>query len=603
MDDSYIESVELDSVGRSYDVCYLAMVLYAVSMVVVVIGYVGCAWPFLFIEENDTNVNMFGRIMMGIFPVLIIGMFFYLDVRRSRGHIRISIDEIEYKRYKDFTVKVSDIKAIQYFGMSLYQIHFKDKRKNPFNIDLKGFYKGKEMCILMEQLRGYLVKVSGRDKSFSRRPVFLRVEKILGKYFPAFFLSLIALQLVYTSYCCIDYDFFKKEYTASFNALGSDPNQSENAWPYYIQAAASYKESEEDFKEIVGESLKFGQLNLTDNQKANLQKWFDDNTSSWASLKKAASINYCNATYENISMVPYLDDTNRNDFSRPSDSGYDHIQYLYRNANACRLAGMLDSGWFDLFQMQVTTSKHFVSGKMFIDQLVGYAMLTKSTKLFAKQNEYQPHDLDKARQILREYFPSGIPSLSIEGEILMLCGTFDDMINYVKLPVQTPLNPMFLVFGSSTGTETYVRKRYTAILEQARKGIEIEAKSFSKIGFPIMRKMLFGILEGGTARVYKIPQRVNTNLLATYVLLDLEEYNIIKGSYPTEVSQLREAGLTSQLPDDPDSDGKILYFNDGQRAILYAVGKNGIDDGGYKDDKASDKKRDDIIYWERKLEE
>ena len=45
------------------------------------------------------------------------------------------------------------------------------------------------------------------------------------------------------------------------------------------------------------------------------------------------------------------------------------------------------------------------------------------------------------------------------------------------------------------------------------------------------------------------------------------------------------------------------YFNDGQRAILYAVGKNGIDDGGYKDDRDCDQERDDIIYWERNLEE
>ena len=39
---------------------------------------------------------------------------------------------------------------------------------------------------------------------------------------------------------------------------------------------------------------------------------------------------------------------------------------------------------------------------------------------------------------------------------------------------------------------------------------------------------------------------------------------------------------------------------DGQRAILYAVGKNGKDDGGYKDEKGSTKtRRDDIIYWQR----
>jgi len=61
------------------------------------------------------------------------------------------------------------------------------------------------------------------------------------------------------------------------------------------------------------------------------------------------------------------------------------------------------------------------------------------------------------------------------------------------------------------------------------------------------------------------------------------------------------------LPDDPDSKGKIIYRNDEQRAILYAVGPNGKDDGGYNDDKNSNKrrskKRDDIIYWERNFKE
>ncbi len=118
-----------------------------------------------------------------------------------------------------------------------------------------------------------------------------------------------------------------------------------------------------------------------------------------------------------------------------------------------------------------------------------------------------------------------------------------------------------------------------------------------------MRNMLFGILEGSTAKVYRVSQRADTNLMAAYFLLDLEEYQLIKGGYPEDVSLVRQAGLTSQLPDDPDTVGKIIYRNDGQRAILYAVGQNAKDDGGYKDDRGSDKKRDDIIYWQRNLKE
>lgn len=60
------------------------------------------------------------------------------------------------------------------------------------------------------------------------------------------------------------------------------------------------------------------------------------------------------------------------------------------------------------------------------------------------------------------------------------------------------------------------------------------------------------------------------------------------------------AGFTSELPDDPDADGSIIYSNNGRRVILYAVGKNGIDDGGYRHPK---EKRGDRIFWEREIQD
>jgi hypothetical protein len=230
-------------------------------------------------------------------------------------------------------------------------------------------------------------------------------------------------------------------------------------------------------------------------------------------------------------------------------------------------------------------------------------MLARSVKFLTEQNSYDLEDLQKVRNILKEHFPEGLSSLSIEGEILITCSIYDNMINYKKIPVQTPLNPMFLIYGSISGTEAYARKHYAAILEQVHKGIEIESKDFSITNFPIMRNMFFGLLDGSIAKIYKLSQRTGTNLSAAYFILDLEEYKLIKGYYPEDVSQIKKAGLTSQLPDDPDTDGKIIYLNNGERAILYAVGPNGKDDGGYKDNQDTNKKRDDIIFWQRNLKE
>ena len=175
------------------------------------------------------------------------------------------------------------------------------------------------------------------------------------------------------------------------------------------------------------------------------------------------------------------------------------------------------------------------------------------------------------------------------------------MIKQVKIPVQTPLNPMFLLFGSAGGTEAYARKYYASILEDARKGIKAELSPFSVLHFPVMRTMLFDISGPIIVKIYRLSQRTETTLSAAYLMIDLERYHLLKGCYPEDILQLKEAGLTCELPVDPDREGNIIYSNDGDRAVLYAVGENGRDDGGYRDSRKSDEKRDDRIFWERDL--
>ena len=600
LNDYYEGPVEIDSDERTFQVCHRAMVLQAVSKMVILVGYVGCAWPYLFIEGIDGLTYWLEIVMFGSAPVFAIGYFCYLDFRNSRGYIRISTQKIEYQRRKHFVINISDIKKISDPGVGTYQIHLKEKGKKSLSIALNGFYRKDELCSLMKELRDRSARASGRDKSLVYRLGLWKLGRILTKCYLPLSTAAMGLMLFYSSYCCIDYDFFKRDYTALFNTLGADPNQTENAWEHYVHAAVNYTELEYEFQETIKKCLDSGEFDLSDDQKADLRKWFGDNASSWASLKKAASVAYCNSTYENISLV---NSTGRDDFSSPSDTGYGQIRHLYDNANAGSLAGVLNLDWFDLFQMQLASSKHFINGKSFIDQLAGYGLLAQSIKLIAAQDSYELEDLQKVRNALDEHFPGGLPSLRMEGEILIVCSFYDYMINLHKIPIQSPLNPTFHMLGSRTGTEGSVRTCYTAALEKAHKGIEVEPREFSIWHFPLIRSILFGLFDGSIAGVYKVSQRADTNLLAAYFLLDLEEYQLIKGCYPVDVPQLREAGLTSQLPDDPHTDDKIIYRNDGHRAILYAAGPNAKDDNGYDDDKGSDKKRDDRIYWQRNLRE
>jgi hypothetical protein len=225
-------------------------------------------------------------------------------------------------------------------------------------------------------------------------------------------------------------------------------------------------------------------------------------------------------------------------------------------------------------------------------------MLRNTTELLTQHRHYELQDVQNIRTILKERSPEGLSSLTIEGEILLNCSTSNSMIKTIDIPTQTPLNPMFFMLGSTTGIEQHIRKGFITALEQAQKGIEVESELFSLRKPFITRNLLLDVLETAVFKVYKFSQRAQTNLSAVYLMCDLEEYQLTKGAYPVNIEQLKNADLTSTLPNDPDSDSKIIYSNDGQRAVLYAVGKNSRDDGGYKD---SDKERDDIIYWERSI--
>ncbi len=91
----------------------------------------------------------------------------------------------------------------------------------------------------------------------------------------------------------------------------------------------------------------------------------------------------------------------------------------------------------------------------------------------------------------------------------------------------------------------------------------------------------------------------DSSVSACEVIFELEEYKVEEGGYPASISELIDAGYEVELPDDIDGEGKIKYLNDGSRSVLYGVGENGKDDGGYYDGKEDEGDRDDRIYWER----
>jgi hypothetical protein len=360
------------------------------------------------------------------------------------------------------------------------------------------------------------------------------------------YLIVFSLPLFYTSYCCIDYDFFKKDYTAAFNSMGAEPKQSENAWPYYIKAAASYKKLEDNFQNNIRENFKYEEFNFTNEQKDELKKWFEANSETWENLKKASSINYCNVIYKNISFIEIAD---QNDFTNTPDAFVYPIMNFYGNLTSAQITGIFDLNWLRLFQIELGTSRHFVNGKTFKQQLLGYQMLKLGVRLLANQERYTHEGLQKARKALKEYLPARLPEPNAEGEIFMICASCDEELGS-KFPVVTPLDPAFRELGSISGTEKYGRKEYQSVIEKIRTGVD-KNSIFSISNFLTNRKEFFSKNDKTTTKVYQIYQQVNTGLSAAYFLIDLEEYKLIKGNYPVNISQLKEAGLNSELPKSP----------------------------------------------------
>lgn len=591
------KEVELGADTHSYEVCQRATPLIIASQIIILIGWIGCFWPFGFIEGLEKDIFA-GLAMLGIAPVVAIFFAIYITVKGNSGYMKISEDEIEYNRRKHFTVKVSDIKKISCPAIGQYSIHLKEKGAKPLSIHTNHFNSCKEVQSLMKQLREHVAIANNRNKSFAHRFSPWAVEMLLGKIYLPLTRTLLVALLFYTSWCCIDYDFFKKDYTKEYNTLGAIAEEPENAWDYYVKAATEYSQLEEELQNTISEQVEDGQLDLNEQQTRKLKEWYLNNTSALANLKKAASIDYCNAYYKKISLY---DNSAKYDFSSPADTGYSYIKKLYTNLNACRLSSIAQIEWTDLFEMQLASARHFTNGKGIMDQLVGYSNLSKAVKLISLNDITNTADVEQARWLLNKNFPEGVRRLSIDGELLIICASFDSFINVKKIPVQTPLNPIFVMCGPISGAEKQARKRYANAMEQAANGIEVEDTPLSIFSFPpIQNILLFIVADSSIFKVYKLSEKANSNVSAAYIAIDLEECKLKNGAYP-DASQLNDLDLTSRLPNDPHSDSKIIYRLDEDRAILYSVGSNAIDDGGYRDKEKTDSHRDDVIYWERKL--
>jgi hypothetical protein len=73
---------------------------------------------------------------------------------------------------------------------------------------------------------------------------------------------------------------------------------------------------------------------------------------------------------------------------------------------------------------------------------------------------------------------------------------------------------------------------------------------------------------------------MKTMRLGLLTELALERFEKDKGEYPENLRTLVELGYLEEIPNDPYSDGPLVYKKTDKDFILYSFGENLIDDGG-----------------------
>lgn len=81
-------------------------------------------------------------------------------------------------------------------------------------------------------------------------------------------------------------------------------------------------------------------------------------------------------------------------------------------------------------------------------------------------------------------------------------------------------------------------------------------------------------------RIVRLDWRVKTMRLGLLTVMALERFEKDRGRYPENLSTLVELGYLKDIPNDPYSDGLLVYKKTDESFILYSLGENLSDDGG-----------------------
>ncbi len=118
----------------------------------------------------------------------------------------------------------------------------------------------------------------------------------------------------------------------------------------------------------------------------------------------------------------------------------------------------------------------------------------------------------------------------------------------------------------------------------------------------IERNLFLNILLPALGKISQISYRNRAKTHATLVILGVMQYEKERGKLPELLDDLIEKGLLNEIPKDPFSDEPLVYRKTDDGFTIYSVGLNFIDDGGVLGTDSRGKHRNwgengDAIFW------
>ena len=590
-------SAEWPCTERTFEFNSKAVKYQAFSVSLIVIAYIICLWPFSLIECSNIFIYFYHLATASFFPAMcIIGIGLILYRKNHQKSITIGPEQIELDGINYINIKINDIKTIHRNG-NKYKFTLNDGKQKQIIIS-ENYNQVNDLFHIFESLRQYIKY----GNNYQNNPGFRKRNHIAKKILRSTGISISAviyisifLLIVFQSYCCIQDSYSEKIDTyAMYNAIGSQQDQKENAWDYYSKAAACYIELDEQVQIKLKKNVNADNYILDEQDEKILKDWYIDNLDTLELIKKAGSINYCHAEYD-----PFPKSESRNKYDKDFSLITSFIRNLYRGY----IAGVLTYDQLELFDMLLSTARHFSNERALYSSLISYGFVKLAITSIDSVNNLNDEKINLLKLRLNHYFPDNIRRINFQAERIEDYSTYRVISESpINPPYPTPFNLFYILAGTQKSYISKIDKQFDIIEDKIKNNITITEAPDKKI--PSFNILSFQNIINGKIlqRAYRSSREASTVLNSADLIFALEQYKIVTGTYPADISDLTESGYEAVLPEDAYSPGnKIIYRNDGVRAVLYSVGKNRIDDKGHNTRNKPDNKLKDHIYWERIL--